>query len=80
VLEVDSVREKFQQKGVVRMVGDWTKTDPVITDWLKKFGRNGVPLYVLYNDKQEAEVLPQVLSPDLVIEKLDLLPEPVSIK
>ncbi|ADI37491.1 putative thiol:disulfide interchange protein [Waddlia chondrophila 2032/99] len=73
VLEVDNVEKKFLQKGVVRMIGDWTKSDPVITEWLKKFGRNGVPLYVLYNEKREVEVLPQVLTPDLVIEKLDAL-------
>lgn len=80
VLEVDNVQQKFREKGVVRMLGDWTKSDPVITEWLKKFGRNGVPLYVLYNENQEAEILPQVLTPDLVIEKLDQLPEAISIK
>lgn len=73
VLEVDAVREKFLEKGVVRMKGDWTKSDPVITDWLKKFGRNGVPLYVLYNEEGDVDVLPQVLTPDLVIEKLEEL-------
>ena len=80
VLDMDSVQQKFKEKGVVRMLGDWTKSDPVITEWLKKFGRNGVPLYVLYNENQESEVLPQVLTPDLVIEKLEQLPKPVSVK
>lgn len=80
VLDVDNVQQKFREKGVVRMLADWTKSDPVITEWLKKFGRNGVPLYVLYNENQEPEILPQVLTPDLVIEKLDQLPAQVSVK
>ncbi len=74
-LETDQVRSVFQKKGVVKMLADWTKSDPVIAKWLKKFGRNGVPLYVLYNEKNEAEVLPQVLTPEIVIKQLRLLPD-----
>ncbi len=59
----EDVRREFKQKGVVMMEADWTKRDPVITEELEKFGRNGVPLYVLYSDDAEPQVLPQLLTP-----------------
>ncbi len=75
VLEADSVKEKFKEKGVVKMLADWTRNDPEITNYLAKFGRNGVPLYVLFDGSPNAQpvILPQVLSPDLVIGHLDEL-------
>jgi thiol:disulfide interchange protein len=56
----------------VKMKADWTKRNPEITEALKKFGRSGVPLYVIYtgNPGQAPEILPQVLTPEIVIEKL----------
>jgi len=55
------------------MRADWTKSDPIITQELSKFGRNSVPLYVLYGPdvRQEPLVLPQVLTPDVVVDHLD---------
>jgi thiol:disulfide interchange protein len=75
VLSNDRVAKKFKELGVVRMKADWTKHDPTITNTLRLFGRNGVPLYIVYNGNthQDAEVLPQVLTPDLVIAQLDKL-------
>lgn len=68
VLSGESVAAKLNQKGVVKMKADWTKNDPVITAELKKFGRNSVPLYVLYGNEGDAKpaILPQVLTPDVV--------------
>lgn len=75
ILEVDSVKTKFKEKGVVKMLADWTKNDPEITKYLREFGRNGVPLYVLFDGNTDVKpvILPQVLSPDLIIEHLDNL-------
>jgi thiol:disulfide interchange protein len=72
VLSTDNVSTQFDQKGVVRMKADWTKNDEKITKALRKFGRNGVPLYVLYgsDSNQPPAVLPQVLTPDVVLEQL----------
>ncbi len=59
----------LKEKGVVKMKADWTRYDPVITEELKKFGRSGVPLYVYYGpDKAEAELLPQVLTVESIVE------------
>jgi len=69
VLDSDDVKENLDKAGVVRMKADWTKNDPVITEALSKFGRNSVPLYVLYgsDNTKEPLILPQVLTPDAVV-------------
>ena len=66
------VRAKFKELGVVTLKADWTNADPQeITRALAELGRNGVPLYVLYPGGGAApRVLPQVLTPGGVLEKL----------
>ncbi len=73
VLLSESVAAKFNDLGVVRMKADWTRKDAAITEALRKFGRNGVPLYVLYGtDASKApEILPQALTPDNVLQHLN---------
>lgn len=75
VLNSDVVGKKFDDLGVVRMKADWTKNDPVITEELRKHGRSGVPLYVLYgkDPDEKATILPQMLTQANVIEHLDSL-------
>jgi len=66
-LSSDSVRTELRELNIVYLKGDWTQRDASITDYLSQFGRNGVPLYVLYPSGQGApEVLPQVLTPSIV--------------
>lgn len=74
-LSTDEVSNKFKNSGVVKMKADWTKRDEVIAAELRKFGRNSVPLYVLYDSKPESnpQILPQILTPTIVIESLDTL-------
>lgn len=73
VLASDTVQKQLDNAGVVKMKADWTKNDPVITEALSKFGRNSVPLYVLYgsNGKQEPMILPQVLTTEVVLDHLN---------
>lgn len=68
VLSSDSVKQELDRAGVVKMKADWTKNDPVITEALSKYGRNSVPLYVLYSPEENKEplILPQVLTADVV--------------
>ncbi len=57
----------LEELGVAYLKGDWTHHDAAITAYLAQFGRSGVPLYVLYPRGAGApEVLPQLLTPDLV--------------
>jgi thiol:disulfide interchange protein DsbD len=67
--------ERFQadleRHGITYLKGDWTHRDPAITAYLARYGRNGVPLYVVYpRGTGDGEVLPQLLTPDLVSQAL----------
>jgi len=73
-LNKPEVRSKMKEK-VVFMTADWTNEDPAITALLQQYGRSGVPLYLIYDGKNPtATVLPQLLTPGLVLEALDKLP------
>ena len=69
-LSTEAVREALAGKNVAYLKGDWTNRNPEITRLLERFGRSGVPLYVLYRQGREPVVLPQILTPSLVLEKL----------
>ncbi len=71
VLENREVSEKMARLGVVKMLADWTKKNPEISRELQTYGRNGVPLYVLYGKDGKSVILPQVLTPDTVVHYLD---------
>jgi len=65
------VKDAFAKAGVAYLKGDWTREDPAITAVLKSHGRSGVPLYLYYAPgAAEAQVLPQILTPGLVIEAI----------
>jgi thiol:disulfide interchange protein len=65
-LHSQKVVDAFEKHQVVSMVADWTRADPAITATLARYGRSGVPLYLLSVAGAEPQVLPQVLTPDLV--------------
>jgi len=77
-LETAEVTAKMQELGVVAIRADWTSPDPEITRALQEFGRDGVPLYVLYSGKQDdpPKILPQILTPAIVITELERLEPP----
>lgn len=64
------VRRAFVERGVTLLRGDWTQYDPAITALLAQFGRNGVPLYLYYPAGGEPVVLPQLLTPGIVLDTL----------
>jgi thiol:disulfide interchange protein len=68
-----AVSEALARKGVTALKADWTRRDPAITALLGSFGRNGVPLYVVYPAAPSAApaVLPQVLTEGMVLEALE---------
>ena len=66
-----SVIKRFDELNIVRMKADWTLKDPVITTTLAEFGRNGVPLYVFYPKSGNPVVLPEVLTPSMLIAAVD---------
>ena len=69
-LASDEVRNAFKKNGVALLKADWTRQDPAISAAIKSFGRGGVPLYVYYPVNGEAVVLPEVITPGLVLKAL----------
>lgn len=69
-LSTGAVRDAFAGKSIAYLKGDWTSRNPEITRLLEKFGRSGVPLYVLYGRGGEPVVLPQILTQSLVLDAL----------
>ncbi len=67
-LSTPQVKTAFQSQGVTYLKGDWTRQDPRITELLARHGRSGVPLYLFYpaGPGDEAQVLPQLLTPGIV--------------
>ena len=53
-------------KKVTLLRADWTRRDPAITAALAQLGRNGVPVYVLYQTGRAPVVLSEILSVDEV--------------
>lgn len=71
-INTSEVIEKFEEKNVVALKADWTSRDDEITKALAEFGRNSVPLYVLYTENlKEPIVLPEVLTSSIVLDALN---------
>jgi thiol:disulfide interchange protein DsbD len=70
-LSTPRVAEAFRQAGVAYLKADWSLRDPVIAADLARFGRAGVPLYLLYPaGGGEPAVLPAILTEGLVLKAL----------
>lgn len=76
VLERDTVVQAMAEKGVVRLRADWTQRDAAITAELARHGRNGVPLYLLFDPvSKSVRTLPELLTVGIVAEALLPLPK-----
>ncbi len=68
-----SVHKALNDKNISVMIGDWTNQNPDITKTLQNYGRIGVPLYLYFPNGRSVDnpiILPQILTPDIVIEAL----------
>jgi thiol:disulfide interchange protein DsbD len=73
VLDAKEVIERFHAQNVLAVRADWTNRNPHITRLLSKFGRSGVPLYVIFPPGRSGTpiVLPEVITRGIVLEGLD---------
>lgn len=75
-LHNEAVIREFALRGVVPLKADWTRQDPRITEALAALGRNAVPVYAIYAPgESRPRLLPEVLTPSLVLDELARLPE-----
>lgn len=78
VLSSDAVADSFKKNGVVALKADWTHGDAEITALLAKFGRAGVPLYVIMSPHRPTQpiVLPTLLTKQMVIDAIEEAAKP----
>ena len=72
-LEISSVREKLKSLNTVALLGDYTHFPDAITTELNRYNRAGVPLVLVFPKNADAPpmVLPEVLTPGIVLNALD---------
>jgi thiol:disulfide interchange protein/DsbC/DsbD-like thiol-disulfide interchange protein len=73
VLTSKEVVDRLRALNVLTVRADWTNRNPDITKLLSKFGRSGVPLYVLFPPGRSSNpiVLPEVITSGIVLDALD---------
>ncbi len=74
-LATPAVAAKMRALGVVPVRADWTRPNADISRALQEFGRDGVPLYVLYSgrEREPPRILPQILTSEAVLTELEQL-------
>lgn len=71
VLSTKDIRNAFERYGVAVVSGDFTTKDETIARWIRKFGKAGVPVNVLYvPDKEEPIVFPEILTKKIILDAL----------
>jgi thiol:disulfide interchange protein DsbD len=78
VLNTSTIAGHLNSDYLTPMIADWTFRDDEIGNMLAKFGRVGVPFYVLFraDDPGNPVVFPELLTTDLLLEEfLPLIPE-----
>jgi thiol:disulfide interchange protein/DsbC/DsbD-like thiol-disulfide interchange protein len=67
-IDTELTRGALRDAGVVTLIGDWTNSDPEISKFLAKNGRNSIPFYLYYAPGKAPVVLPQILGPKTLSE------------
>jgi thiol:disulfide interchange protein DsbD len=72
-LEIPATRAKLKEINAVTLIGDYTDDNPAIAQELRRFGRPGVPLVLVYpkDAARPPQVLPALLTPRIVLDALD---------
>ncbi len=72
-IEIDAVRRRLKEMNAVALLGDFTAEDEAIANELRRHGRAAVPLVLVYpkDARQPALVLPEALTPAIVLDALD---------
>ena len=67
------MRSKLTEINAITLLGDYTHFPDAITLELNRYDRAGVPLVLVYPKNPDAEpiVLPEILTPGIVLDALD---------
>ncbi|MEN9354177.1 MAG: hypothetical protein RL318_1502 [Fibrobacterota bacterium] len=70
VLRNGEVEEEFAKRGLVVLEADWTRRDSSFGAWMAGYGRQAVPFNLLVVPGKEPQLLPELLTKDLVLDPL----------
>jgi len=70
-IETGAVRESLQKGHILPMKADMTNENEEIQSWLDKLGRSGIPAYVIYLPDGTTDLLPEVITTAMVVERLE---------
>jgi len=66
----NAVQSAFTAHHIQTLVGDWTNRDQAITQLLQASSRDGVPLYLYFPAGAAPITLPQILTPEIVLDAI----------
>jgi suppressor for copper-sensitivity B len=67
VLSDSQIASLLTDHNVVAMRADWTKQDPLITEFLQRYNRYGIPFNIIFGPSQPKGIpLPEILSVEIV--------------
>jgi len=66
-LKTSKVSKLLADKDITYIEADWTRKDPIISSALEKYGRTGLPLYLLFPSKGDPLILPEILTEDILL-------------
>lgn len=69
-IETEEVRERLLASDLLPMKADWTNADEKITRSLDKLGRSSIPTYAIFVPGGEVDLLPEVITEELLLERL----------
>jgi thiol:disulfide interchange protein DsbD len=70
VLEKAVVLQKFKEKKYVLLRADWTNQNEMIAKTLKRYGRSGVPVYVIYSGEGAPQLLSEILTVPMLLKAI----------
>lgn len=72
ILSQDALSQRIFHTDIIAMQADWTNPDPIITSFLHKYGRYGIPFNAVFGPSApQGILLPELLTPDSINNALD---------
>lgn len=75
VTTTEEMKQAFKAKKVQLIRGDFTKKNPEMQAFMKKYGRAGVPFYVLFVPYKETILFPEIITIPMVKKALETIPD-----
>lgn len=69
-IQREATAKTFADHNIIVMEGDFTQKNPAIANILNQYGSAGVPLYLYFAPGEEAKILPQILTVDILADQI----------